>query len=164
MLTTPKPTAERRLLDAFPLTAFVEARYADMDVNGHLNNLALEALHEDIRARLNHSVFSEIYEVSSRDYRLVTAQNVVHFLAEAHWPATITTAIGVGRIGHSSLVACSGLFIDDNCISTCDTTLVLVGSTGPVPIPQTRRDVLQTFALRTPTSTPSSGTHARQGC
>lgn len=147
---TAKPPAERRRLQAFPITAFVQARYADMDVNGHLNNLALEAMHEDIRARLNRRVFHDIYDIGRRQYRLVTAQNVVHFLAEAHWPATITTAVGVGRLGQSSLVACSALFVDDSCISTCDTTLVLVGPSGPMRIPEDRRLLLQTFALHLP--------------
>ena len=150
ILTTMRPTAQRCRLDAFPLTAFVEARYADLDVNGHLNNLALEALHEDIRAKLNRNAFPDVYDVDSRTYRLVTAQNVVHFLAESHWPATITTAIGVGRVGDTSLVTCSGLFVADTCISTCDTTLVLVGSSGPVAIPEHSREVLTTFTLRAP--------------
>lgn len=44
-------------------------------------------------------VFPEVYQVDTRTVRLVTGQNVVHFLAESHWPATVDTAIGTGQIG-----------------------------------------------------------------
>ena len=148
MHTAPKPPPQRRRTDAYPMTLQVEARYADMDVNGHLNNLALETLHEDIRARLNRHVFPDIYTEDGLS-RLVSAQNVVHFLAESHWPATITSAVAVGRIGTSSLVACSALFIGSNCVSTCDTTLVLVADSGPTPIPVEKRHVLESLKLRT---------------
>ncbi len=113
-----------------------------MDVNGHLNNLALEGLHENARAHLNRSAFADIYKVENRELRLVTSQNVTHFLTESHWPVTVTTAIGIGGIGRSSLVASSGLFIDGSCISICDATLILVGPSGPVAIPDANRQVV----------------------
>lgn len=113
VLRAGQPSAERRRHEAYPFTATMQARYGDMDVNGHLNNLALESVHEDLRAHLNRRVFPDIYDVDHRDYRLVTAQNVVHFLAEGHWPASITASAGIGHIGRSSFVACTGLFIDD---------------------------------------------------
>jgi acyl-CoA thioester hydrolase len=139
---------ERRRVDVYPLTDFAQARYSDMDVNGHLNNLALEGLHENARAHLNRAVFADIYEVDNRDLRLLTSQNVTHFLAEAHWPAIVTTGIGIGGIGRSSLVASSGLFIDGSCISICDATLVLVGRSGPVAIPDVNRQVLEGLLLQ----------------
>lgn len=155
ILRTGQPSAERRRHDAYPFTATMQARYGDMDVNGHLNNLALESVHEDLRAHLNRRVFPDIYDVDHRDYRLVTAQNVVHFLAEAHWPATITASAGIGHIGRSSFVASTALFIDDKCISTCDSTLVLVRSAGPVAIPEHNRQLLHTLVLQIPTETAS---------
>jgi acyl-CoA thioester hydrolase len=143
-----RPHVDRRRLEIYPLTDLVQARYGDMDVNGHLNNLALESLHENARAHLNLSVFPDIYDVNARALRLVTSQNVAHFLSEAHWPASVTTAIGIGGIGRSSLVASSGLFIDNMCVSVCDATLVLVGLNGPVAIPDDKRRRLETLTLR----------------
>ena len=49
----PRPHPNRCRLGLYPIVDTNQARYADMDVNGHLNNLALEALHENARAVLN---------------------------------------------------------------------------------------------------------------
>lgn len=145
--TAPRPDQARLRLDCYPIVNEIQARYGDMDANGHLNNLALESLHENARATMNRTLLPDIYDLATRRLRLVTSQNAVHFLAEAHWPATIDTGAGVGRIGRTSFVASTGLFIDGNCIGVCDTVLVLLGDDGPVPISDETKATLQTVLL-----------------
>ena len=140
--TTPRPHPHRCRLDLYPIVDTNQARYADMDVNGHLNNLALEALHENARAGLNIRVMPDAYDSDRRSLRIVSSQNVVHFLAEARWPANIHVGVGVGRVGNTSFVGSSGLFVGDQCISVCDTVLVVVGDNGPVSIPHETREAL----------------------
>ena len=146
--TAARPDPVRLRLASYPVVDRIAARYGDMDANAHLNNLALEALHENARATMNRNLFPEAYRAGDRRLRLGTSQNTVHFLAEAHWPALIDTGAGVGRIGRTSYVASTGLFIDDKCIGVCDTVLVLVGDDGPAPIPEEFRAALQTVLLR----------------
>ena len=143
----------RLRLDSYPVVDEIAARYGDMDANAHLNNLALEAMHENARATMNRDVLPEAYRAGGRRLRLVTSQNAVHFLAEAHWPALIATGAGVGRIGRTSYVASTGLFRDGECIGVCDTVLVLLGDDGPTPLPDGLRAALQTLLLGTPKST-----------
>jgi acyl-CoA thioester hydrolase len=145
--TTGRPHPARSRPELYPIVGKAQARYADMDANAHLNNLALESLHEDARAVLNARVFPGVYDPGTRQLRLVTSQNVVHFLAEAHWPAVIDTGVGVGRIGRTSFVASSALFRDGVCISVCDTVLVAVGGDGPVPIPDFAREMLRDLQI-----------------
>ena len=145
--TAPRPHPHRCRLDLYPIVDTNQARYADIDVNGHLNNLSLEALHENARAVLNRRVMPDAYETQRRSLRIVSSQNVVHFLAEAHWPANIHVGVGVGRIGNTSFVGSSGLFVGDQCISVCDTVLVVVGDDGPVPIPDETREALDGLLL-----------------
>jgi acyl-CoA thioester hydrolase len=137
----------RLRLESYPVVDEIAARYGDMDANGHLNNLALESLHENARATMNRALLPEAYDVGARRIRLVTSQNAVHFLVEAHWPAIIATGAGVGRIGRTSYVASTGLFIDGTCIGVCDTVLVALGDDGPVPIPDNLRAALHTVLL-----------------
>jgi acyl-CoA thioester hydrolase len=118
-----------------------------MDANAHLNNLALESLHENARATMNKGLYPTSMRTGRR-LRLVTSQNVVHFLAEAHWPATIQTGAGVGRIGRTSYVASTGLFKAGTCIGVCDAVIVLLGDDGPVPISDEFRAALETALLR----------------
>ena len=143
----------RLRLDSYPVVDEIAARYGDMDANAHLNNLALEAMHENARATMNRDVLPEAYRACGRRLRLVTSQNAVHFLAEAHWPALIQTGAGVGRIGRTSYVASTGLFRDGACIGLCDTVLVLLDQHGPAPLPDELRAALQTLLLGTPKST-----------
>lgn len=146
--TAPRPDPLRLRLDSYPVIDEIAARYGDMDANAHLNNLALEALHENARATMNRALLPEAYKAEQRPVRLVTSQNAVHFLAEAHWPAMIQTGAGVGRIGRTSFIASTGLFIEGKCIGVCDTVLVLLGDDGPAPISPGFRAALETVLLR----------------
>jgi acyl-CoA thioester hydrolase len=146
--TAARPDPSRLRLECYPVVDAIATRYGDMDANAHLNNLALESLHENARATMNQRLYPNAYRTSGRSFRLVTSQNAVHFLAEAHWPVTIQTGAGVGRIGRTSYVASTGLFVDGACIGVCDTVLVLIGNDGPEPIPEEFRAALETVLLR----------------
>lgn len=151
--TTLVPATERphpaRLSKAlYPVTGLALARYGDMDANGHVNNLALESVHENARAEFNERIFPGIYNPAARTIRLVTANNVVHFLAEVHWPSTIETGLGIGRLGRTSYVVSTALFIGEDCVGLCDTVLVVLGDDGPIAIPEQARELLGAHLLR----------------
>jgi acyl-CoA thioester hydrolase len=57
-----RPDPKRTDIRTYPVVVEVQGRYGDMDANGHMNNLALESLHEDVRARMNRSVLPGIYD------------------------------------------------------------------------------------------------------
>lgn len=137
----------RLRLDSYPVLDEIAVRYGDMDANAHLNNVAIEGLHENARATMNHRLLPRAFDTAGRRLRLVTSQNAAHFLAEAHWPGTIQTGAGIGRIGRTSYVASTGLFRDGACISVCDAVLVLLDENGPVAIPDTFRAALEQVAL-----------------
>ena len=145
--TAARPDPLRLRLECYPYVDEIAVRFADMDVNAHLNNLALESLHENARATMNRQLLPGAYRTGPR-LRLVTSQNAVHFLAEAHWPGMIQTGAGVGRIGRTSYVASTGLFVEGRCIGVCDTVLVLVGDDGPVELPEEFRNAVEGARLR----------------
>ena len=146
--TATRPHPARLTAALYPIHRSVDARFGDMDANGHLNNVALESLHENTRATLNREVFPSVYDRVSRRIRIVTATITVHFLREAPRPATIQTAIGVGRIGRTSYVAATALFLGEDCLSLCDTVLVTLDDDGPTPIPDDAREQLTSLLLR----------------
>ncbi|WP_090363851.1 acyl-CoA thioesterase [Mycolicibacterium fluoranthenivorans] len=148
MHNAPRPDPARLHRPLYPVLNVVQARYGDMDANGHLNNLALESMHEDVRAVMNSQAFPGVYDASTRPLRLVAAQHVVHFLAESYWPANIESAGGIGRIGRTSFIVCTALFLDGECISVCDTVLVALGADGPTPLPEASRAALEALRLR----------------
>lgn len=143
-----RPHPARLLPATYPMHYSLEARYADIDSNGHLNNLALEAMHENTRASLNATVFPGVYDNATRRVRLVAANHVVHFLRESHWPATLSPAAGIGRIGRTSYVMATALFLADECLSVCDTVLVVLDERGPAEIPAEARERMAELILR----------------
>jgi len=145
--TVGRPDPARMHLSVYPMTKTISSRYADLDPNGHLNNVALTAMHEDIRATLNNQIFPLIRNPDADAVRLLISQNVVHFLAEAHWPATIKAGIGVARIGRTSFVVSSALFVDQRCISLSD-TVVVTAQDRPVPLSEAARTELSSLLLR----------------
>lgn len=145
--TVARPDPRRLTVDCYPLVDEIAARYSDVDAKSHLNNLALESLHENARSTMNHRLLPGAYRAATR-LRLLTSQNAVHFLAEAHWPGMIQTGAGVGRIGRTSYVASTGLFVAGSCIGVCDTVLVLLGDNGPEPIPEEFRAALEAVLPR----------------
>lgn len=146
--TVPRPHAARLHATSYPVHQVIDARFGDMDANGHLNNVALESLHENTRATLNRQVFPQVYDRARRSLRIVTSTIVVHYLREAPWPTAIDTAIGIGHIGRTSFVASTALFHHDACISLCDTVLVLLDDDGPTPIPDDARARLASRRLQ----------------
>lgn len=146
--SVPRPHPARLEASAYPVHQLIDARFGDMDANGHLNNVALESMHENTRASLNRRVFPDVYDRAARSRRIVTSTIVVHYLREAPWPAAIDTAIGIGHVGRTSFVASTALFHDDACVSLCDTVLVLLDDSGPTPIPEDARTRLASLRLR----------------
>jgi acyl-CoA thioester hydrolase len=141
----------RLRLQSYPFVDEIAVRYGDMDANAHLNNLVLESLHENARATMNRALLPTAY-TGERRIRLVTSQNAVHFLSEAFWPGMIQTGAGIGRIGRTSYLASTGLFVDGDCIGVCDTVLVMLGGpdgpAGPLPLPEEFRAALEGALLR----------------
>jgi acyl-CoA thioester hydrolase len=137
--TAARPHPDRLVPTLYPVRSTMDARFGDMDANRHLNNLALEAMHENTRALLNTAVFPGVYTAADRRLRLVVANSAVHFLRESQWPAAIATGAGIGRIGRTSYVVSTGLFLEQACLSLCDSVLVVLDEDGPTPIPDEAR-------------------------
>jgi acyl-CoA thioester hydrolase len=145
--TVGRPHQLRMRSSLYPIAGVVTARYADMDPNSHLNNVALESMHEHARGILTEQVFPGTHTANGPRIRIVNSQSIVHFLAEARWPCVIDTRIGVSRIGRTSFVLSSALFHGDTCISLCDSVMVAVDD-RPVPLSEDTRGRLAQLLLR----------------
>jgi acyl-CoA thioester hydrolase len=152
--TVGRPHALRLVRATYPIVESTTARYADMDQYSHLNNLALESMHENARAVLNERVFPGTHTHTGPRTQVVNSQTIVHFLAQARWPCDVDTAIGVSRIGRTSFVESSALFVGDTCISVCDAVMVAFDE-RPVTIGDDHRERLEALSLRTGPNKPN---------
>ena len=118
----PRPAPWRLSRDTYPHIDAVQTRFQDMDVLGHLNNVAFAALFEAGRTRFNHAM--ELW-VSLQRRRSVVARMEINYLAEGSFPEDVEIATGVGTIGNRSWELLAAMFQHGRCIATCDVTAVM---------------------------------------
>ena len=118
----PKPESWRLDAASYPLCIDVQTRFQDLDINGHLNNVAFAALFESGRVMMNRRVRS--VEASPANERTMVAAVEINYLAEGNFPDPVRIATGIGRIGTSSWTLVQAMFQNGRCIATCDTVVV----------------------------------------
>lgn len=116
----------------YPFSHVTETRFADLDLLGHINNVAMAGLFEHGRGMFNHSI-----EIQRRapGQRWLIVRVEINYLAESFFPDPVEIASGIGRVGSSSWDIASAAFQNDQCVATCMTTIVLTDDNGPSLIP-----------------------------
>ena len=140
-----------KLREILPADAEIEARYADLDVMGHINNVAVVSYYEDARATFNNELlglFSLHGSAKAGPFHFLVAQSRVDYLAEAHYPGTFQVGVAIGSIGRSSVVYYAGLFRDGRCLGLCDAVLFHRVAGATTAVPPDRRVLLEKMVFR----------------
>ena len=129
-----KPEPARLLEGAYPEFIRITTRFGDMDINGHLNNVAFAQFFEDARVSFNRKlIFDEALHPSSRDYRVLVASVEIAYVREGFYGPDVTVGVGVKRIGRSSFEIGAAVFQDGNCLAVHDSTIVFKGVAEGMP-------------------------------
>ncbi|APZ99529.1 thioesterase [Sphingopyxis sp. QXT-31] len=118
----PKPESWRLNAASYPFHLDLQTRFQDMDINGHLNNVAFAALFESGRVLLNREI--RPWAERPENERTMVAAVEINYLAEGNFPDPVQIATGIGRLGTSSWTIVQAMFQNDRCIATCDTVVV----------------------------------------
>lgn len=143
----PRPAPWRLSPDAYPHTQSVQTRFQDLDVLGHLNNVAFAALFETGRTKFNHQ--AKLWGALQRR-RSVVAQVEINYLAEGSYPEDVEIACGIGTVGGRSWQILSAMFQGGRCIATCDCAIVMDRDENGGGLPDTFRAELAKWAVREP--------------
>ena len=140
--------ARRRDPAAYATSLTLDTRFGDMDVNGHLNNVAFARLFEETRVRFLR--FGSGAPAGKKAPSSVVVGHVaIDYLTEGNYPAPVTVTLAIGRIGSSSFTVAMAAFQDGACIALCDSVLVHRDpETGPSPIPPALRERLEALRLK----------------
>lgn len=141
----PRPVPWRLSPHAYPHHAAVQTRFQDLDVLGHLNNVAFAALFETGRTRFNHEV--NLW-AALKQRRSVVAHMEINYLAEGQYPADVEVATGIGAIGNRSWQILSAMFQRGQPIATCDVTIVMDKDAEGGGLPAAFRSELAKWAVR----------------
>jgi acyl-CoA thioester hydrolase len=142
----PKPQAWQLHPANYPFSHRTETRFADMDLLGHINNVAMAGLFEHGRGMFNHAI-----EVQRRapGQRWLIVSVAIEYIAEAHFPAHVDVACGILRVGGSSWQIASAAFQGGECKATCITTIVLTDEKGPALLPKDLREEFERLSVKT---------------
>ena len=142
----PRPAPWRLSPDAYPHSQAVQTRFQDMDVLGHLNNVAFAALFETGRTKFNHA--AQLWGQAARGRRAVVARAEINYLAEGSYPEDVEIATGIGAIGNRSWDILAAMFQHGRCIATCDVTIVMDKDGAGNGLPDAFKATLSTWRVR----------------
>ena len=135
------PRPEPALLDPkrYPFAHTITTRFADIDPNRHLNNVALAAMMEDARVRFNLAIGSAI-RIGER--RAMVASVSMEYLAQGHFPDSVTVHCGIEGVGRTSWTVAQLLEQGGTPVAFARSVLVAIADDRPVPVPEDYRALL----------------------
>ncbi|MFP5395638.1 MAG: acyl-CoA thioesterase [Alphaproteobacteria bacterium] len=128
----------------YPFAHMITTRFADVDPNQHLNNVALAAMMEDARVRFNLAMGSAI-KIGER--RAMVASVSMEYLSQGHFPDPVTVHCAVERIGNSSWTVVQLLAQNGRPVAFARSALVAIADDRPTPIAEDYRPVLAQWSL-----------------
>lgn len=135
------PRPEPALLDParYPFAQQTTTRFADVDPNRHLNNVALAAMMEDARVRFNLAIGGAI-KIGER--RAMVASVAMEYLSQGHFPGPVTVRCAIEGVGRSSWTIAQLLEQDGRAVAFARSVLVAIADDRPAPVPDDYRAML----------------------
>jgi acyl-CoA thioester hydrolase len=130
----------------------IGTRYADVDSNGHINNVAMATLFEESRVRV---LTPMLRTEMAAGVRIVVASIQIDFLAEAHHPDPVRIGLGLFDIGRSSWSFAQLALQHGRAVAAARTTAVGLVDGRAAPVQPPLRAMLDRFRLGEGASAPS---------
>ncbi len=142
-----KPAPYRLLAKSYPFRTLLQTRYADLDVNVHINNVAIATLFEEGRVRL---LSEGRADPGLRQFAAVVVSANFTYLREGVYGVDVEMACGIAKIGTSSWTIHGAAFQNGVAIATCDSVGVYVKDGAAAPMSDAWRARLNTYLIHAP--------------
>nr|WP_246185041.1 thioesterase family protein [Paracoccus aestuariivivens] len=119
-------------------------RIADLDINGHVNNVAFIQLMENAR---NQFIDTQTPLKRSEKMTFMLVKFDVNFIGQLHYPGKVESACRVLELGRSSLTFGQALFDGARCAATARAVIVNVDRAAQKATPFTESGRLALEAL-----------------
>ncbi|NOW45434.1 acyl-CoA thioester hydrolase [Novosphingobium sp. SG751A] len=136
------------LLDpaGYPHVCEVTTRYADLDPNNHINNVAMAAIIEDARVRF-HMASGFAKAIPAGAQTMVVSLNI-DYLAQAHYPHPLVIHSGLSAVGDRSLRLRHLLTQDGRPVALAEAVAVHVVDGKAAPLPEGLREAIEAWKCR----------------
>lgn len=128
-------------IEDFPYRLTDNVRFADLDLNGHVNNAVYATYFETGRVTL---MKDQSYWRLPQGLAWIMVRLDIHFRAELHWPGTIEMGLGVTKFGRTSVSFDQVVFSDGRCVASAQAVTVLIDQATRRPTPLTA-DIIAKF-------------------
>jgi acyl-CoA thioester hydrolase len=127
-------------------------RFADLDINGHVNNIAFAIYAESGRAAFLHD--AGLWSLGDPSRQNVLAHIEIDYLQELKYPADIRVGLRVLKIGRSSFQLGAGIFSGERCVAVARSVQVRIDSQSkaPIALSDEERRMLQPYLVDSGTS------------
>jgi len=145
----PNIDSRRKNFEHYPFSMEIHPRFADLDFQRHVNNVAIANFYQESRVRFNRHVLQALYADPANEMlaRKVLADIHITYLAEVTYPEIVTIGVGVQRIGRTSYSVSAGMFQLDKCVGISDAVLVFTNTKETGSMPNVARDGLEKFCF-----------------
>lgn len=140
-----KPEPWRLEIDRYPFRFDTTTRFQDLDIMGHINNVAMAGIFENARVNFHRHLGRHPQD---QGVRWLIASVHIEYLQEAHFPQDVTVGCAIGHIGNTSWTVYAAAFQDGECVATCDCVVVTHGPGGRRQIDETLRSAMESNAIR----------------
>lgn len=136
------------LLDpaGYPHICEVTTRYADLDPNNHINNVAMAAIIEDARVRFH--LASGFAKAIPAGAQIMVVSLTIDYLAQAHYPHPLVIHSGLASVGERSLRLRHLLVQNGRPVALAEAVAVHVVDGKAVPLPETLRGTIEAWKCR----------------
>jgi len=128
---------------SYPFRIDVTARFADIDVQRHLNNARIAEFYQEGRVAFHRSLQEDFGWERARGLRTLVAHQSTDFLNEVSYPGIVTVGAGVLRIGNTSYTLGLSMHQNGNCVGLSTAVLVHANAEGPRPLAADYRGMLE---------------------
>lgn len=129
----------------YPFACEVPTRFADLDVNRHLNNVALAGMVEEGRVRFHQT---SGFVGALRGLSAMVASMRIEFIGQGFYPQPVTAHAGAARIGRSSYALDLLLMQEGRTVAFAESVIVCVKDGVPTALPQGFRDTVNDWMIR----------------
>ncbi len=129
----------------YPFTTTIDPRFGDLDVNLHVNNVAMAGLLEDSRVRFHRQCGYRDLLVGMTS---MVASVAIEYLGEAAYPDGVEIGCAMEHVGRTSHRLVQVAAQHGKPIVFARTVLVTVGPDGPAPLPESFATSIEPWMLR----------------
>jgi acyl-CoA thioester hydrolase len=140
----PRPDSALLRPQRYRFSHTISTRFADVDPNRHLNNVALAAMMEDARVRFVQSIG---IDAQPGERRAMVASFAIEYLAQGYFPAPVTAHCAIENVGRTSWAVVQLLVQDERIVAFARSILVAIDADRPTPVAEDFRARLSEWTL-----------------